>query len=101
MCCLCDSLYKRAERERHTPHNYESTPVDPLRHVGIKSSTEAPKLNNSGALSMALHMDVVGRVVGRLLKVFCTEDPAKRLRNCAVPYKSNDGTRNEVKASRV
>ena len=37
---------KRAERGRHTPHNYESTPVDPLRHVGIVSSTEAPKLNN-------------------------------------------------------
>ena len=32
---------KRAERGRHTPHNYESTPVDPLRHVGIVSSTEA------------------------------------------------------------
>ena len=35
---------KRAERGRPTPHNYESTPVDPLRHGGIISSTEAPKL---------------------------------------------------------
>ena len=32
---------KRAERGRHTPHNYESTPVEPLRHVGIVSTTEA------------------------------------------------------------
>ena len=39
---------KRAERGRHTPHNYESTPVDPLRHVGIVSSTEAPKLTTKG-----------------------------------------------------
>ena len=45
--CVCVIPFiKRAERGRHTPHNNESTPVDPLRHVGIVSSTEAPKLNN-------------------------------------------------------
>ena len=49
MCII--PFIKRAERGRHTPHNYESTPVDPLRQVGIVSSTEAPKLNNYGALS--------------------------------------------------
>jgi len=40
--CVCVIPFiKRAERGRHTPHNYESTPVNPLRHVGIVSSTEA------------------------------------------------------------
>jgi hypothetical protein len=42
VCCVCVIPFiKRAERGRHTPHNYESTPVNPLRHVGIVSSTEA------------------------------------------------------------
>ena len=59
MCII--PFIKRAERGRHTPHNYESTPVDPLRHVGIVSSTEAPRYKIEEAPAGCAYGDQVGR----------------------------------------
>ena len=64
-------LKTRAERGRHTPHNYESTPVAPLRHVGIISnlyqgSLSLPPLANSlaGKVETVASANVIyGRLV--------------------------------------
>ena len=51
---VCVIPFYTRKRVPSTPHDYESTPVEPLRHVGIVSTTEARSLN---VLKRALRMD--------------------------------------------
>ena len=51
---VCVITFYTRKRVPSTPHDYESSPVEPLRHVGIVSTTEARSLN---VLKRALRMD--------------------------------------------